>query len=410
MASHTKHARLGRVYFPGRPGDSPRQLGLLGLTGCCWRVILFPWQKEARGRCGNLGAEQCRNGLAGSLGLAAAIALALGWAVSGCRVRSKVAQLGRVHEIVNEPESQVSSVDYFNPTFVAPQLTPKQYVKDRDLALQKDVQTCIREVYTELKQLGGLTALSVDLVGGGCQAISRNFKSTTGRTFALVDSGLSTPQDLALDGERGALYVADSGAKKIYRYHVYVQDNGGSLGLTTDGVQLCIMQNTDASWVNVDLNGDVFYSDATSKSINRIPVDVIDMLSKGQYAASDLVLLSEKALVTGGGAAPESGSGSHFVYSVYQGSVNPHVSTPAGLVSDGARIYWTNMVDGKTAGSIVEGEVSPKLPTAKAGEPAATAFPSRVLTNETDAGYGVTKSNKYMFYAADKNGVGVVTG
>mmetsp|Transcript_94419 Transcript_94419/g.224911 ORF Transcript_94419/g.224911 Transcript_94419/m.224911 type:complete len:391 (+) Transcript_94419:125-1297(+) len=272
-----------------------------------------------------------------------------------------------------------TSVDYFNPTFAAPQLTPKQF-----LIISSPVEQKI--VYAELK----------------------NFKSTTGRTFALVDSGLNSPRDLAFDGERGALYVADSGAKKIYRYHVYVKDNGASLGLITDGVQLCIMQNADVSWVNVDLNGDVFYSDATAKTINRIPVDVIDMLSKGQYSSSDLVLLSEKSLESGGGAAPESGS--HFVYSVYQGSVNPHVSTPGGLVSDGARIYWTNQAEGKTAGSIVEGEVAPKLPKAKAGEPAATAFPSRVLTNETDAGYGVTKSNKYMFYAADKNGIGVVSG
>ena len=34
--------------------------------------------------------------------------------------------------------------------------------------------------------------------------MARNFKSTTGRTFALVDSGLNSPRDLAFDGERGA--------------------------------------------------------------------------------------------------------------------------------------------------------------------------------------------------------------
>jgi len=32
----------------------------------------------------------------------------------------------------------------------------------------------------------------------------RNFKATTGRTFALIDSGLSEPQGLALDHDRGA--------------------------------------------------------------------------------------------------------------------------------------------------------------------------------------------------------------
>jgi len=295
--------------------------------------------------------------------------LLLFWTAGGVGLKGKA----------SATQSASQSVDYFNPTFAAPQLTPKQFLLISSPSEKKIV-------YTELK----------------------NFKSITGRTFALVDSGLSEPRDLAFDGERGALYVADSGAKKIYRYHVYRQESGGSVGLITDGVQLCVSQNADVSWVNVDLNGDVFYSDATAQTINRIPVDVIDMLAKGQYSASDLILLSEKSLESGGGAM--SNLASKYVYSVYEGSVNPHVTTPGGLVSDGARIYWTNALSGRSAGSIVEGEVSPQLPEPKNGEAVATAFPSRVLANETDTGYGVTKSNKYVFYAAEKNGVGVVTG
>eukprot|EP00438_Fugacium_kawagutii_P023689 Skav218409 [mRNA] locus=scaffold1349:121385:127888:+ [translate_table: standard] len=69
----------------------------------------------------------------------------------------------------------VRGVDYFNPTFVAPQLTPKQFLIISSASEQKIV-------YTELK----------------------NFKATTGRTFALIDSGLSEPQGLALDHDRGA--------------------------------------------------------------------------------------------------------------------------------------------------------------------------------------------------------------
>lgn len=37
----------------------------------------------------------------------------------------------------------------------------------------------------------------------------RNFKATTGRTFALIDSGLSEPQGLALDHDRGASLGCD---------------------------------------------------------------------------------------------------------------------------------------------------------------------------------------------------------
>lgn len=269
------------------------------------------------------------------------------------------------------------SVDYFNPTFVAPQLTPKQFLIISSPSQQKIV-------YTELK----------------------NFKSTTGRTFALIDSGLVQPEGLALDHDRGALYVADKGAKKILRFHVYVQDKGNGLQLITDNVQLCIMQNADTSWVNVDINGDVFYSDATTKTINRIPVGVVEMMAKGQYSASDLNLISEKTLETGGGATSNVAA-SRFVFSLYDGAVNPHVGTPAGLVSDGARLYWTNMDKGKKKGSVVQGEVSPKLPS---GSDKTASFPSTMLSNASDIGYGMTKSSKYVFLSAEDNGVGVVSG
>jgi len=265
-------------------------------------------------------------------------------------------------------------VDYFNPTFVAPQLTPKQFLIISSPSEQKIV-------YSELK----------------------NFKATTGRTFALIDSGLSEPQGLALDHDRGALYVADKGAKKILRFHVYVEDKGNGRQLITDGVQLCIKQNADTSWVSVDINGDVFYSDATTKTINRIPVEVIDMLSKGQYGASDLTLISEKTLETGGGATSNVAV-SRYVYSLYEGAVNPHVSTPAGLVSDGARLYWTNADSGTSVGSVVEGQVSPTLASGS------TSFSSTVLSNQSETGYGMTKSSKYVFLSATNNGVGVVTG
>ncbi|CAK8985782.1 Hypothetical protein (Fragment) [Durusdinium trenchii] len=275
------------------------------------------------------------------------------------------------------------SVDYFNPTFVAPQLTPKQFLIISSPSQQKIV-------YTELK----------------------NFKSTTGRTFALIDSGLVQPEGLALDHDRGApgssgrLYVADKGAKKILRFHVYVQDKGNGLQLITDNVQLCIMQNADTSWVNVDINGDVFYSDATTKTINRIPVGVVEMMAKGQYSASDLNLISEKTLETGGGATSNVAA-SRFVFSLYDGAMNPHVGTPAGLVSDGARLYWTNMDKGKKKGSVVQGEVSPKLPS---GSDKTASFPSTMLSNASDIGYGMTKSSKYVFLSAEENGVGVVSG
>lgn len=272
------------------------------------------------------------------------------------------------------------SADYFNPIQNAPQLTPKQF-----LLISSSVEQKV--VYTELK----------------------NFKSTTGRTFALVDSGLMDPRGIAFDRDRGALYVADKGAKKIFRYHIYVDDSHSSgLSLTTDGVQLSIMQNADVEWLHVDINGDVFYSDEKDKTINRIPVNVIDMLSKGDYAASDLSLVSEKKMVASNSGVSES-SHSKEVYSIYEGATNPHVSTPAGVVSDGARLYWVNAVDGKKVGTVAEGFVDPHLPKTEKGGKVAAAFPSVALSNQTDTASAIAKSNKLIFFTSAEKGLGKVS-
>jgi len=205
------------------------------------------------------------------------------------RARSKSSSAGAVSD------------DFFNPTWAAPQLTPKQF-----LIISSPSETKV--VYTEIK----------------------NFKSTTGRTFALVDSGLSDPRGLSFDGTRGALYIADKSAKKIFRYSVTVSESSdsSSLQLQTSGVQLCIMENADTSWVNVDLNGDVFYTDETKNTINKIPLETIDMLSSGQSSSSQISLISLKT------SSGSMSSDEAQVYSIYEGSVNPQVTAPAGVASE----------------------------------------------------------------------------
>eukprot|EP00442_Polarella_glacialis_P037281 CAMPEP_0115115426 /NCGR_PEP_ID=MMETSP0227-20121206/42674_1 /TAXON_ID=89957 /ORGANISM="Polarella glacialis, Strain CCMP 1383" /LENGTH=402 /DNA_ID=CAMNT_0002516073 /DNA_START=89 /DNA_END=1297 /DNA_ORIENTATION=- len=280
-----------------------------------------------------------------------------------------------------------ASTDFFTPVFVAPQLTPLQFLIVSSPAQQKIV-------YTELK----------------------NFQSTTGRTYALVDSGLSDPRGLSFDRDRGVLYVADKAAKRIFRYHVYVDEtSSGMRTLSTDGTQLCIMQNADTEWVHADVNGDVFYSDATNMTINRIPSGVIDLLARGQYSAGDLTVVSEKNMEAMSGAqldaAPteEPSEEAPHVYAVYEGSINPHVGIPAGVVSDGARLYWANAQDGKTKGSVAEGQVKPEVTKTTNGSFTA-AFPSLSMTNETDLAFGLARSNKMVFYSTVIDGLGRVNG
>jgi hypothetical protein len=282
-----------------------------------------------------------------------------------------------------------SGADYFEPVFYAPQLTPKQFLIISSPSQQKIV-------FTELK----------------------NFQSTTGRTFALIDSGLVSPSGLSFDRDRGALYVADKGAQKIYRYHIYKQDDGNGLKLITDGVQLCIMENVTAEWVFTDVNGDVFFTDEAAQTINRIPVGVIKLLAKGRYAASDLQVIPESQLVNQSASAAKDSSSTAFVeeaasdnppqvFALYQASIHSNINVPAGVASDGVRLYWVNGAQGQTHGSVAEGEVDPQAQTANGQT---TSFPSLTLTNASATAYGVAKTNTMVFYSTASNGLGTVNG
>lgn len=287
------------------------------------------------------------------------------------------------------------SEDYFVPEFVAPQLTPPMYLIISSPSLGKIV-------YTPMK----------------------NFKSRTGRTYALIDSGLAEPRGIAVDRERGALYVADPGAGRIYRYRLIVSDAGypGKVQLATDGVQVTIAEGVQAVWVAADISGDVFYSDPTAKTVNRIPARTISQLCDGEGQSNELQFVSEKQLeaasavevqeeLTGESEEEDKPiTGGMKIYTVYEGKVNPRVSVPAGLASDGLHLFWANGVKAKSAGSVCRGMVKPKQVqrTGKGGEP--PMFPAQLLANNTDEAYGVAKSSNMVLFSSNRSGIGSVYG
>jgi len=333
------------------------------------------------------------------------MARALRWlALALAQLGPGVVHVGGINLRSVEEAKTKSSLDYFVPRFFAPQLTPTQF-------LIVSSPTARKVVYTELK----------------------NFKSRTGRTFALVDSGLVEPAGLSFDQNRGALYVADRGASKIYRYRVLVEDstagNTKVHKLVTDGVQLCIMQGQSVEWVSVDTTGDVFYSDTSRNTINRIPVDTIDRLSTGGYQCGDLQVRSEKEQMQKAqeqalelqSMTDDEREASHptdapntepVIFSVYEGSISPHVAVPGGVASDGERLYWTNAEAGKQAGTVVEGRVQPDLPLAVGGSnsSAPAPFVSHRISTNADAAYGIAKSNIAVFYSTNVSGTGYVYG
>lgn len=286
------------------------------------------------------------------------------------------------------------------PQFRAPQLTPTTF-----LIISSPSQGKVS--YTELK----------------------NFKSTYGRTFPLIDSGLGMPTAIAFDRERGDLYVVDQQALKIFRYGVRVKesrDRNGKLvrSLVTDANRLTILAGRNASDVTVDCNGDVFYSDQAGKSINKITAAVMEKIADGELEAETLKVVSEKeqeaadaALVAGALDGPVGAEESQpeasetSIMSIYEGSLNPRVSVPAGVVSDGVRLYWTNGQDGRASGSVVRGEANPKPPptTGEGSDP--QPFPAETIADNAEVAYGIAKSNNLVFFSSTQaDGQGVVYG
>eukprot|EP00927_Polykrikos_kofoidii_P054562 TRINITY_DN48971_c0_g1_i1.p1 TRINITY_DN48971_c0_g1~~TRINITY_DN48971_c0_g1_i1.p1 ORF type:complete len:443 (-),score=65.44 TRINITY_DN48971_c0_g1_i1:188-1516(-) len=286
-------------------------------------------------------------------------------------------------------ETDAQSSSPWVPQFFAPQITPTQFLFISSPQLGK-------VVYTQLK----------------------NFKSLHGRTFALIDSGLEEPCGIAFDRDRGHLYVADRAQKKIFRYFVLLHQSKDRDGLThyrmeTDGIRLTILSGHDVEWVAVTRSGDVFYSDQASKDINKITSETMDMLGTGTVQAEDLLVISEKVQEAQSSSAVAATMNSDadivtdapapqaHILSIYESAINPHVSTPAGIASDGLRLYWANKAEGKTSGSVVQGSVNPISPPVVASGNSPVPFPAKALSNVTDAAYGVAKSASMVLFSCD---------
>lgn len=123
-----------------------------------------------------------------------------------------------------------------------------------------------------------------------------NFQSTEGRAYALVDSGLSKPKGIAFDHVNGYLYIADSGAQKIFRYTVLVDTSGGQPFLSTSGVQLTIMQGHPVESVALSDYGDLLYTAPDTNNINMITNKTMAEIATGRFSASELEIIPQKTV------------------------------------------------------------------------------------------------------------------
>lgn len=236
----------------------------------------------------------------------------------------------------------------------------------------------------------------------------RNFQST-GVVHALVDSGLASPHGIALDRKRGLLYVADYGARKIFRYTFVVQRSGrnADLQLVTEGVRVVVLDGPEVKWLCVDSSsGDLFYTE--TNKVNKISYKVLERLASGQFQASQLTMVSEaaqeaeaSAAATASltGSAPATREVLPQILTMYEASANTHVSSPAGIVTDGVSVYWANQENGMAAGSVVEGQVTPSAPLELSAGSAAASFESHTVASNSQSSFGITKTHNMLIYS-----------
>lgn len=142
--------------------------------------------------------------------------------------------------------------------------------------------------------------------------------------YPLIDSGLRSPQGLAVDHKTKTLYVADPDVRKVFGYKLgFLNGN-----LRTEGEPKVVAQNVEARWVAVDGEGNVFFSDELTNVIMKVSsVDIAAGVAKPQV--------------------------------IYDGATVTEVNRPGGVAVDNFHIFWSNKAVGTQVGSIVKGMEEP---------------------------------------------------
>lgn len=172
--------------------------------------------------------------------------------------------------------------------------------------------------------------------------------------YPLIDSGLRSPQGLAVDHKTKTLYIADPDVRKVFGYSLgFLHGN-----LRTEGEPKVVAQNVEARWVAVDGEGNVFFTDELTNVIMKV-------------TAAD---------IAAGVARPQV---------IYDGATVTEVNRPGGVAVDNFHIFWSNKAVGTQVGSIVKGMEEPP------SEPAQSV--TQIAKNSNKV-YGVCLSQNNVYY------------
>jgi sugar lactone lactonase YvrE len=261
-----------------------------------------------------------------------------------------------------------------------------------------------------------------------------NFRSVGGVVLPLLDAGLVGPYGIAWDGPRSALYVCDGALRKIFRVELEAfkctsQCKGLEYQLRVKGNKFTVVEGVIAQWAAVDMHGNLFFTDQETNSVDKLSVESIQMIVREQLLPKDLghtteaeaegeeaaveaetaiVGENERTVVDANGEETvvevEKSTATHVttpqppsIFQLYENKVSPHVGQPAGVATDGSRLYWTNQQGGFTSGSVVEGKTHPLIKQPAQGDSKPT-FASTKIVNNTKSSYGITlTTDKILF-------------
>ncbi|CAD7967264.1 unnamed protein product [Amoebophrya sp. A25] len=225
-------------------------------------------------------------------------------------------------------------------------------------ATGKHISRHVRQSFATVHQgaVSAVTALSslgegdarfaiASSASGGQVVYARLGLKGNGPVRPLIETGLQTPGALAVDTTRKLLYIADAGAKKVFRYELKV--DGEKLGAIPKGF---VADAVDAVAVTVDSSGDIFLVDGVNGKVLR---------ADEQHKTAPAELYAVDTL--------------------------PAISGVTGLFADNFSLYWANGSSGKSVGSVVRAPQRPPLFKRDGSQPPGVG----VLTKKADAASGV---------------------
>mmetsp|Transcript_76598 Transcript_76598/g.175624 ORF Transcript_76598/g.175624 Transcript_76598/m.175624 type:complete len:339 (+) Transcript_76598:126-1142(+) len=204
-------------------------------------------------------------------------------------------------------------------------------------------------------------------------------KASDGIVRVLVMDKLDDPRAIAVDADRGRMFVADGGQGMIFWYQLIRLPTGK---LICDGRQHVAASGIAANMLTVDEQGNLFYTGKLTAELPIPPEEVVWMIPVSNLNAG----MTEGALELYNPLNSAAGPGQP-----------PRVNQPNGVATDGTTIFWGNRAGAQKSGGVVKAKVAPP----SLGETTCTAMTDREVTG------GIALTARHIFYAVEGSIYGI---